>query len=295
MEKSSSKSYCLRRLRLLVKRHYAIVLSSAILAGIFFYAVKVEPTLRRITRLEFADEQIPSELDGLKIAFAADLHVTYEGSNALSDIVQAINREQCDLILLGGDFINGNGRGPLMTTLMPTLEKLQAPLGVYAITGNHEYQRGIDAFKDAFANSHLRLLIDDRITLQLANGTSFNLIGLDYTANPHRRSDPQRMQELFSNKGFNITLCHTPEDFPFLPDNAHLTFSGHTHGGQLNLPLLGSIINHPGYGRKLSYGKVRDKNKTLFVTAGLGSAYTQARLFMRPEIMILTLKSTAKK
>ena len=93
----------------------------------------------------------------------------------------------------------------------------------------------------------------------------------------------------------NVVLTHTPEDFPFLPEQSHLILAGHTHGGQIHIPLLGSAINPPGYSRKYSYGRIEKDQKTLLVTSGLGSAYTQARFCMKPEIVLITLKSRNKK
>ena len=93
----------------------------------------------------------------------------------------------------------------------------------------------------------------------------------------------------------NIAMCHTPQDFPYLPEGIALTLAGHTHGGQLNIPLLGSLINPSRYGRKYSYGRIVENGKVMYVTSGLGSAYTQARLFMPPEIVLITLKSKPEK
>ena len=295
MEKSRQKSYLKRWLKLQLKRNYAIVIAAAALAAVYFYALRVEPALLRVTELEFSSPDVPPELDSLRIAFTADMHITRHTAARVPEIVRTINQLQCDLILLGGDFINGNGNGPDMAQLMPQMQKLHAPQGVYAIAGNHEYRRGMEKFRTALKNSHLKLLVDETAVITLPNGGKFTLIGLDYSENPHRRSDQKRLKDLLSTDTFNMVLSHTPEDFPFLPENAHLVFSGHTHGGQLYLPGIGSVINPPGYGRKFSYGKVCENNKTVFITAGIGSAYTQARLFMKPEIMVITLKSLPKK
>ena len=93
----------------------------------------------------------------------------------------------------------------------------------------------------------------------------------------------------------NVVMTHTPEDFPFLPENANLVLSGHTHGGQLHIPLLGSVINPPGYSRFENYGWVKKDGKSMYISCGLGSAYTQARLFMKPELLIIKLKKANKK
>ena len=92
----------------------------------------------------------------------------------------------------------------------------------------------------------------------------------------------------------NIVLTHTPEDYNYLPSNSHLILAGHTHGGQLHIPFLGSVINPPGYSRSFSYGEIKQNSNTMFVSCGLGSAYTPARFCMKPEVVFVTLRSPHK-
>ncbi len=259
------------------------------------YAQFIEPAALRVTERTFIHQTITPELDGLKIVFLADIHSKDKHLPRLAKVIDKVNDLKPDLILLGGDFVNGNGKCTPPDKLLKKLNNLSAPLGIYAVSGNHDYRYGIEKFRQAFTSEKIKLLNDQRLELRTDNGGKFNLIGLDYQLNPHRRMDQKRLQKLFYGTNFNLAITHTPADWEFLPASATLTLAGHTHGGQIHIPLMGSLINPQGHGRSLSYGEKHSGNKTLFITAGLSSAYTPARFCMKPEILLITLQSPDKK
>ena len=185
MKKNNQKSYIRRRLRLFWRRNYALPIALLLVFGLYFYMLKIEPNQLRITQWTFSAASVPPELDNFRIAFAADIHLNNRQLKHLPAITGTLNALQADLILLGGDYVNGNGRGPGIKELMPFLEKLSAPCGVFAIPGNHEYKRGIKEIKHAFADSHIQLLLDNNVKISAPGGGKFNLVGLDYHNNPH--------------------------------------------------------------------------------------------------------------
>lgn len=299
MSETEKKSYFIRRMRIFCKRNYATVIALLLLGGLYFYTHKIEPDQLKITEYDFYHEKVTPELDGVVIAFVSDIHATERRIPLWQKAMNAINQTpNVEAILLGGDLINGNSRGIKIDELLNTFSYLKNPSVVFSVSGNHEYRYrhgGIKAIRNAFNKHGFKLMQDDNIVITTANGSKFNLIGLDFMTNPHDRINQKRTEKLFREDMLNIVLTHTPEDFPFLPEKAHLSLVGHTHGGQLHIPLLGSVIKPPGYPRKYSYGKIKENNKTMFVTSGLGSAYTQARLFMKPEVVFITLKMANKK
>ncbi|MBE6367700.1 MAG: metallophosphoesterase [Lentisphaerae bacterium] len=298
MKKITRQSYILRRLHLFWRRNFAVIIALPLMLALAYYILKVEPDQLRITEYTFEHALITPELDGSVIAFVADIHASSRRRPLWQRAIKLINeRPNLAAILLGGDFINGNGRGDRIEQLLDSFADFKQRNLLYSIPGNHEYRYpagGFSKIQKAFAEKDLPLLQDQNVLIKLPNGGKINLIGLDYSSNPHRREDRRRFKNIFHKNMLNIVLCHTPEDFPFLPGNAHLTVSGHTHGGQLYLPGIGSVINPGSYGRKYSYGKIREGSKTLLVTSGLGSAYAQARFCMKPEIVFVTLKSLRK-
>jgi len=293
MQKNTLQSPISRKIRIFLRRNYAMLIALPLLVLVFFYACFIEPDLLRTTAVEFQHEAVAPALDGVKIVFVSDLHMRSNEQNKLRELVNQINQLNPDLILLGGDFVNGSGDSMAITDLLNELQQLSAPLGVYAVPGNHEYRRGFDDIYSAFCNSKIRMLIDQNVSLRTANGGAINLIGLDYQINPAHRQNTERLKKLFSDNNFNLVFTHTPEDFAYLSSKAHLTLAGHTHGGQVNIPFFGSIIN-PAFGRNLNYGIKKSGSKTMFVSGGISSAYQTCRLAMLPEIVVITLKSGNK-
>ena len=294
MKDLHKRSRPVRRLKIFWKRNYATVIVGSILLAIGVYALRIEPNRVKVREIEFTSPAVTEDVDGLTIAFISDIHIHPDRIQQLEKAIELVDQRQADIILLGGDFVNGNGSGPDAKVLMRYLEKLSAPYGVYAIPGNHDVRRGIEPLRQAFAESHIKLLQDQNIVIELADGKRFNLIGLDYHLNPHKQLDPQRFSQLVKKDMFNLVLTHTPAEFEALDDNADLVLAGHTHGGQLNIPLFGSVIN-PAIGRKYNYGLIRDGRKSMYVSCGLGSAYTPARLAMTPEVVFITLKIQPEK
>ena len=293
MQKNTLQSPLLRKTRVFLRRNYAMLIMLPLLMAVLIYACCIEPGLLRTTSVEFPHAAVTPALDGVKIVFVSDLHIRHNEQKKLQQLVNKINQLKPDLILLGGDFVNGTGNSMEITLLLKELQQLSAPLGVYAVPGNHEYRRGFDDIYSAFCNSSIRMLIDQNVSLRTAKGGTINLIGLNYQINPAHRQDTERLKKLFSGNDFNLIFTHTPEDFEYLNSQAHLTLAGHTHGGQVNIPFFGSIIN-PAFGRDLNYGIKKSGSKTMFVSSGISSAYLPCRLAAPPEIVVITLKSGNK-
>ena len=298
MKKNTEKSYFIRRLQLMWQRNYAMLIASVLFAALAVYTLWGEPDELQITEYTFEHELVTAQLDNTVIAFAADIHFNSRRMKLWQKLINALNdHPEVKILLLGGDMVNGNNRGLPPDKLLATFKQLKNIQHIYSIPGNHEYrwrQGGIQSIKRFFDNNNIPLLFDRSVILS-SNGGRFNLIGLDFMTNPHGRKNKKRFTRLFRDDMLNVVLTHTPEDFPFLPEQSHLILAGHTHGGQIHIPLLGSAINPPGYSRKYSYGRIEKDQKTLLVTSGLGSAYTQARFCMKPEIVLITLKSRNKK
>lgn len=299
MVNSHKKLYFIRRLRLFWKRNYAAIIVFLFLGAIAHYAVNIEPDNLRVTEYTFYHEKVTPELDGTILAFAADLHCNSRRLKLWKKVANIINsRNDISAFLLGGDFVNGNNRGLPLDDVLKNLKMLKNTKNIFSVPGNHEYRYrhgGIKAITAAFKQHDLKFMQDESCVIQNDRGGKFNLVGLDFMTNPHDRRNRNRTRKLFSNDMLNVVLTHTPEDFAFMPDNAHLTLAGHTHGCQINIPFLGSVINPPGYSRFRNYGTVSENNRLMYITCGLGSAYTQARLFMEPELVIIKLKMANKK
>ena len=291
------KSRSIRLWKIFWRCNYAILIFLPILLLTMYYAVKIEPERLTVREITFEHPAIDEKLDGTVIAFFADIHYTPRRVGLVDQVTESIHKRKADVVLVGGDLINGGGRNRKLgiKDILQKLEDIKAPSGIYFIPGNHEYRRNFTPIRKAFAEKGKKLLLDKAEIVTNSRGGKFNLIGLDYKPNPHDRQKTERSSKLINNDLFNIALAHTPEDFPFLDKRIPLVLTGHTHGGQIHIPGMGSLIRTPWYDRKYSRGLIVENGLTLLVTTGLGSAYTEARLFTPPEIIFITLKTLSKK
>jgi uncharacterized protein len=262
---------------------------AAALAGWGFW---VEP--RRLVRREqtVALQGWPLALDGLRVAVASDLHVgsPHVPLARLPAIVAAINGADADLILLGGDYLVARvlgGRLVPAEAVVRGLAGLKASLGVYAVLGNHDRRRGrAPASVAAFAGGHLQLL-ENRVVRVERNGAGFWLAGLgDWK---HGSPDVPGTLAQVTDDAPVIALTHNPDLFPHLPERIALTVCGHTHTGQVRLPLVGPLYTASRHGRRYAQGLIREGQKQLYVSAGIGTSWLPLRFGAPPEIAVLTI------
>jgi predicted MPP superfamily phosphohydrolase len=253
-----------------------------------FYAFRIEPASLRLSRY---DVESPAPLKGLKIAVIADLHAgsPFIDEAKIDRVVALTNAARPDLIVLTGDYVVGvprryGGRRIGIETITAHLGELRAPLGVYAVLGNHERWAGVgnDRVIAAFGAVHIAVLQNGNVRigpLYLAG------IGDDHT----RQSDPVRALSGVPPAAPAICVTHSPDIFPRLPGTCALTLAGHSHGGQVRLPLLGRPVLPLRTGPRYAAGLVREGGKTLFVSTGIGTSGLTVRLGVPPEISLLRL------
>ena len=187
--------------------------------------------------------------------------------------------------------------------------RLQAPLGVYSILGNHDWWSaaipteppdGSRSVRRALAEARIPVLENQSIRLA-HDGRPFWLLGLgDQLAKNGRRFGrrgvddlPRAMREI-NDDAPAILLAHEPYIFPRAPDRIALTLCGHTHGGQINLPLLGAPFVHARPGQKpYIYGLYSEGARQMVVSGGLGTSLAPVRILRPPEVVILDVAGTA--
>ena len=254
-----------------------------------------EPQRLVVTRSELTLPGWPKELAGLKVALLSDLHVgsPFWDLAALSRLVERTNAEQPDLVLLAGDYqVNDIPGGVFVAPedIAQGLGRLHAPLGVFAVLGNHDWWNDGERTRRAFEAHGVRVLEESSVSLQHA-GKSFFLVGLaDQITRP---SDPAAALASSPPGAPTLLLVHEPdvfESFPRLGLAPTLTLAGHTHGGQVWLPLLGRRVVPSEFGQRYAYGHVVESGRHLFVTSGVGTSVLPVRFFVPPEIAMLTLR-----
>ncbi|MCX7096708.1 MAG: metallophosphoesterase [Methylococcales bacterium] len=233
----------------------------------------------------------PSSCDGLKIVVLADLHVgsPHNHLDNLVKVVEATNALHPDLILLAGDYVIHEVVGGSFVRPEPIareLKKLSAKLGVYAVLGNHDWWYSAASVKSAFHDNGIRLLENDSLHLQ--SGTcDFWLAGIGDFWGGHY--DTKRAMQAIPNAATVIAFTHNPDIFYELPEDIAITFAGHTHGGQVSLPLLGRLIVPSRYGEKFAIGTITEGGRTMFVTTGIGTSILPVRFRVPPEIAVVVL------
>jgi len=251
----------------------------------------IEPNRLIVRQQTIQIDNCPKELSGLRIALIGDVHTgaPFINDSKLQRIVELTNQQQPDLIVLLGDYMSPNSWHshrvePEVTA--SALKNLKAPLGVYAILGNHDWWYNGERVKRAFEQNGIRILEDEVAEVKWRAG-SFYLAGL---ADLWTR--PQHVNETIAKVPSGspiIALTHNPDVFPNLPQSVPLMLAAHTHGGQVNLPFIGTPIVPSRFGPKYTAGPIYENGHHLFVTTGIGTSILPVRFRVTPEIVILTI------
>jgi predicted MPP superfamily phosphohydrolase len=268
--------------RALVKSMFAACVGA--MGGTGAYGFLYGRNALELTRATIPLDALPPALDGLRIALITDIHRSeWVSDDDVADAVNLVMSSQPELVVLGGDYVSFADRtyvGPVAEAL----GMLSAPLGVYAILGNHDDDRAMPA---ALSARGVRVLKDARTQLSIRNET-LELAGIDFWTK--RFEDIRAVTK--GAKGPIILLAHDPRRLVEAEAlNIPLVLSGHTHGGQVVLPVVGPIA-----ARKFPIvdGIGRSGPTTLFVSRGVGTVYVPIRLNCPPEVTLLTLQSTSK-
>lgn len=291
---------------MLTRRRFLTGLAAGVggLAGLTSYAFGFEPLIRlNILHRSVGLADWPKDAPPLRAALVADLHIIdpWMTLDRVEQIVAATNRLAPDITLLLGDYVSHMGYGSRRiepAAWSPVLAGLKAPLGVHAILGNHDHwwPGGVAPVSAAIAKAGINLIVNDAIRIA-DGGRRFWLAGTDsiYARGWSRRGPgrigggdiAQALARTGRDRDPVILMAHEPAQFDHVPGRASLTLSGHTHGGQVRLPFIGSPIlrNREPY----DYGLFTADNRQLLVTAGLGCSIIPVRFMMPPEIVLLTV------
>lgn len=275
------------RLRALIVASSLVALSPAV------WGFLVEPASLRNEDYEFAVPGWPAGCDGLRIAVLADLHVgsPLNGIEKLDRIIGLTQRAHPDLVLLAGDYVIGGVPGGRFTPpeqIAETLRALSAPLGVWAVLGNHDWWFDAPRVRAALEGVGIRFL-EDAASPVAFERCAFWLVGIsDFWEGRH---DVEGALAGVTGDAPIIAFTHNPDVFPDVPARVNLTIAGHTHGGQVYIPLVGRPVVPSRYGERFAIGHIAEGGRHLFVSSGLGTSIIPVRFLVPPEISVLTLRS----
>jgi uncharacterized protein len=252
-----------------------------------------EPSSLHVRKITMEVPFWQEQQNGLRVAVLADLHVgsPHTDLNKLEKVVKAINQNHPDLVVFLGDMVIQGVRGGHFAEPEPIaaeLGKLHAPLGVMAILGNHDWWYDGNKVRRALTLNGIRVLENEVLPVDF-NGTRFWLAGLAdlWTRHPDISGTLAKVRD---EKPI-LLLTHNPDVFVDVPSRVSLTLAGHTHGGQVFLPLLGRLMVPSRYKQRFAYGHIQEEGRHMFVTSGVGTSILPVRFCVPPEVVLMTLKA----
>ncbi len=251
------------------------------------YGFNVEPNQLQIERVTIPLARLPGAFDGLTLVQLSDLHFgPYVSEEHLGEMVKMTNALKPDAIVLTGDLVNSSWR--FIQPCADLLKKLHAPLGVFAVLGNHDYWIGfLDLLLKALREANVRVLRNQAIPFTRGRATMY-LVGLDDLW--QQLADLRLALSTVPYGACKVVLMHEP-DYADVAAQAEvdLQLSGHSHGGQVRLPFIGPLIL-PRYAEKYPMGLARAGNFTqVYTTRGVGVLPPAVRINCPPEITHITL------
>jgi predicted MPP superfamily phosphohydrolase len=266
--------------------------TAAAAAGGAGYAYGIEPDWLAIEQVTVRVPDLPPALDGLRIAHLSDLHWgPYTGQREVRAAVQAANALAPDLSVLSGDYVLYSAG--YAEPCAAELAALRAPLGVFAIPGNHDYWTDIDVVTAELRRTRLPVLRNESHRLEI-DGSPLWLAGVDDVWEQH--DDLAAALRGIPRDEPVLLLAHEPDfadEAARAPKRIFLQLSGHSHGGQVNLPVLGRPIL-PWLGQKYPAGLqvVPGSSLQVYTSRGIGVIAPPLRFNCRPEVALLTITAS---
>lgn len=276
----------------MTKRNGWLLPAAAALGALAFYATVIEPRWLEVRRTRIHVRRLPDVFNGLRIVLLTDLHVG--ATTTLRLIRRAASlamHERADLIALTGDFTTDSAQG--FDDVFEALSSLSAPLGVYAVPGNHDHTVGIGKWLRAAARQRNITDLTNAYVMHERLGARMCVAGID----DYREGIPVLRLPPLQERDFTVLLAHAPEQAERsrrLDDGIDLILSGHTHGGQVRLPWVGATINPSAFPDLYEEGLRRRPWTQVYTSRGIGTVGLPVRFMARPEVAVLELSNTPR-
>jgi predicted MPP superfamily phosphohydrolase len=258
----------------------------------------------RVARERLRVPHWPASLSGLRVAALADLHTggPQVDEERLDELVGLVACEDPDVVALLGDYID-----PAVTlgewiepeAIAARLARASSRLGTVAVMGNHDWGHTGPRMRDALRDAGITVLENDAVRIDAAArmaqsqsgdrvNSSFWIAGLgDLT---RRDANIERALESVPLDDPVVLLSHNPDVFPRVPDRVSLTICGHTHGAQVDIPVVRDVTTPSRFGARYTRGHIVEGGRHMYASAGVGTSRFPVRFRAKPEIALLELR-----
>jgi len=270
----------------------ALTVIVVLAAGLMLFMITASYRYR-LDRQSISVKQLPASFDGTKILFLSDVHRRVIPDKVIQRCKEAGGAE---LVFIGGDL---REKGVPLQRSRDNIRKLSTIAPIYMVYGNHDYDEDIRALDVMLRDEGVRVLVNETVILEQSDGSRIRLIGVDDPRTGRDRLETALREAQDDEEAFTMLLAHDPilVDKLQSSDRVDLVFSGHTHGGQISLPFLGSILKSP-YSR--GWFDVGNSTTTgaawasrLFVSCGFGTSRKPMRYRAPAEYHLFTLRCPA--
>lgn len=270
-----------------------------------------------IDNIEIKIDSHFAELDGFRVLHLSDLHLS-GSNNHFDNLFAKLTKIECELIIVSGDLIDDDSG---IEACINYLSVLRTIYGIFVTYGNHDkYFAGLKEFiffpvLKKFKHNNITLLtsklqegkvvvLDNKITHLYIKGIQIGLIGVDCPLGydrfndgnrfKHEIDEVQRLVDKADKDNYNILITHVPDLIQEIDTHSiNLILSGHTHGGQIRLPLIGPLLVYSSFQKKYNMGLFKYNSSYLHVSSGLGATCTTPiRFRCPPRATLMTLKTS---
>lgn len=267
-----------------------VILLVGIAALAFVLWGVIEAGTLSVSRSVLTSPDVPDEFDGVRIVFVSDVHAgRFYDARRVSRLIDTVNNQRPHLVIFGGDFVGGYSGGA--EAFYPQLPRVRAPLGTFAVLGNHDGWEGIETARSQLESSGA-LLLENR-SARVRMGTAWiRVAGVEdlQTGFP----DVTRAARDIGRDEFAVLVSHNPDLFadalPATKGAFDLALAGHLHGGQITAFGIWAPVMPSGYGSRYRGGWLEEEDVQILVSRGVGTVYLPLRFFSPPQIHVIQLR-----
>ena len=274
-----------------MKKKIIIILSIILgILGIIFYSRFIETSLFETKEYKISNVNLANDFSGLKIIHISDIHYgRITSTKMMKKIIKEVNLIKPDIIVITGDLIDKDATltEKDISFLKDSLAKLESKYGKYAIYGNHDITYSREKIEEIYKYSNFKLLVNDYDIIYGKRNEALFIGGLDSLLEGEQNIE--KTMSYFNDHEdilYKILLVHEPDSTDNILEkypNTNLILAGHSHNGQVRLPLIGAVYTPSG--SKKYYDNYYKINETdLYISSGIGVSRINFRLFNKPSI-----------